>query len=192
MPTKESLLSGQHHDQNSLAALSMASLIGLPLSSCWDTLRSFSGVPHRCAYVDTVGGVLFYNDSKATNIGAVIAALATLSEQHPEAGCWIILGGDAKAADLSGLLPSLRPHVKHALLIGRDADRFAALCAGVLPHTKCDSLTDAVGFAYERAAAGDVVLLSPACASLDAFESYAHRGTVFAEAVKALALSAKS
>lgn len=192
LATRAALLSGEHHDQNNLAALSMASLIGLPLAGCCDVLRTFAGVPHRCAYVDTVQGVLFYNDSKATNPGAVIAALATLRAKHPEAGCWIILGGDAKAADLSELLPVLLAQVRHALLIGKDADRFAACCDGVLPYTKCDSLTDAVRVAYDSASAGDVVLLSPACASLDAFESYAHRGTVFVEAVKALAFSVKS
>jgi UDP-N-acetylmuramoylalanine--D-glutamate ligase len=132
--------------------------------------------------VADVNGVAYIDDSKGTNVGATLAAVAGMPGPIV-----LIAGGDGKKQDFAPLVPAFRGKVRHAILIGRDAARLAAILQGVCTFETCASLPDAVGAAARAARSGDTVLLSPACASLDMFRDYAHRGAVFAAAVRELA-----
>jgi UDP-N-acetylmuramoylalanine--D-glutamate ligase len=145
-------------------------------------LEEFTGLPHRTQWVADVAGVTYVDDSKGTNVGATIAAVAGM--QGP---LIIIAGGDGKNQDFAPLAAAFRGKVRHTVLIGRDARQVAAALRGVCSTQYCDSLEEAVLAAASAARAGDTVLLSPACASLDMFRDYTQRGTVFARAVKELA-----
>jgi UDP-N-acetylmuramoylalanine--D-glutamate ligase len=145
-------------------------------------LRDFPGLPHRAAWVADVAGVRYVNDSKGTNVGATLAAVAGFSGP-----LLLILGGDGKNQDFKPLRAAFAGKVRRALLIGRDAAALAAALRGVCDLEFCDSLEAAVVAAARAARAGDTVLLSPACASLDMFRDYTHRGEVFADAVRRLA-----
>jgi UDP-N-acetylmuramoylalanine--D-glutamate ligase len=126
-------------------------------------------------------GVHFINDSKGTNVGATLAAVAGM----PGTLVWVA-GGDGKGQDFTPLAAALAGRTRLAVLIGRDAPRLADLLEGVCPVRRCDTLEEAVAVAAEAALAGDTVLLSPACASLDMFRDYSHRGDVFTAAVGSL------
>jgi UDP-N-acetylmuramoylalanine--D-glutamate ligase len=175
-------IKGLHNAANALAALALGEALGLPLPAMLAELSAFPGLPHRSQWVADVGGVSYINDSKGTNVGATLAAVAGL--QGPIV---LIAGGDGKNQDFTPLLAACRGKVRHAVLLGRDAARLAAALQGVCTLETCSTLPDAVAAAARAARAGDTVLLSPACASLDMFRDYAHRGTVFAAAVRELA-----
>jgi UDP-N-acetylmuramoylalanine--D-glutamate ligase len=182
LATADMRLAGRHNAANALAALALGEALGLPLAPLLDELREFTGLPHRTAWVGEHAGVRYINDSKGTNVGATLAAVAGLPGP-----LLLVAGGDGKGQDFAPLAPALAGKVRHALLIGRDARLLGAALAGACPVEYCQSLEAAVHRAAQLAHAGDTVLLSPACASLDMFRDYAHRGDVFAAAVRGLA-----
>lgn len=175
-------MAGLHNAANALAALALGAAAGLDDASMLAELREFAGLPHRAQWVADVRGVRYINDSKGTNIGATLAAVAGFTGP-----LLMILGGEGKGQDFAPLAPAFRGKVRRALLIGKDAQRIAAALEGVCPLQFCDSLSAAVRAACENAQPGDTVLLSPACASLDMFRDYAQRGERFADAVRELA-----
>jgi len=175
-------LQGEHNAANALAALAMCEALQLPRAPVLDALASFGGLSHRAQWVADVGGVRYVNDSKGTNVGATIAAVAGLAGPLV-----LIAGGDGKNQDFGELRPACRGKVRHAVLIGRDAPRLAEAFAGVCTTERAADMRAAVAAARGAARAGDTVLLSPACASLDMFRDYAHRGDEFAAAVRSLA-----
>jgi UDP-N-acetylmuramoylalanine--D-glutamate ligase len=176
-------IAGQHNVSNALAALALGHALGLAWEPMFATLRSFKGLKHRCQWVANLKQVSWYNDSKGTNVGATVAAIAGLSRQ----GKVILLaGGVGKGADFSELAPAMAANGRSAILFGQDADRIAEVLQPVVPVARARSLQHAVQMAHELAVAGDVVLLSPACASFDMFRNYEHRGDAFVQAVQEL------
>ncbi|MCW5573687.1 MAG: UDP-N-acetylmuramoyl-L-alanine--D-glutamate ligase [Steroidobacteraceae bacterium] len=173
---------GRHNAANALAALALGEALGLARPPMLAVLREFRGLDHRTQWVAEVGGVRYVNDSKGTNVGATLAAVSGLPGTLV-----IIAGGDGKGQDFTPLAAAFRGKVRHVVLIGRDAPAIAAVLAGVCPVTREATLEAAVHTAARVARAGDVVLLSPACASLDMFRDYAQRGRVFEQAVRELA-----
>jgi UDP-N-acetylmuramoylalanine--D-glutamate ligase len=173
---------GHHNAANALAALALGDALGLPRAAMLRALRDFPGLPHRAAWVADVAGVRYVNDSKGTNVGATLAAVAGFAGP-----LLLILGGDGKNQDFKPLRAAFAGKVRRALLIGRDAAAVGEALRGICDLEFCDSLEAAVVAAARAARAGDTVLLSPACASLDMFRDYTHRGEVFAEAVRRLA-----
>lgn len=183
LPIADMLLCGEHNHFNALAAAALALAAGASRAAIASALRSFKGLSHRCELVMHRNGIRWVNDSKATNIGATLAALAGL--RSSVAGNLILIaGGDAKGADVQELQPALARDVQQLITLGQDGPAIAAL----KPDSKTvKSIQQAVRVAAELARPGDMVLLSPACASLDMFKSYADRGEQFAKAVKELA-----
>jgi len=173
---------GHHNAANALAALAMGEALGLAREATLEALREFPGLPHRAAWVADVRGVRYVNDSKGTNVGATLAAVAGFAGP-----LLLIVGGDGKNQDFRPLAAAFAGKVRRALLIGRDAPALAAALQGVCDLEHCDSSTVSPGCAARAAHPGDTVLLSPACASLDMFRDYGHRGEVFAAAVRRLA-----
>ncbi|HWX36159.1 MAG TPA: UDP-N-acetylmuramoyl-L-alanine--D-glutamate ligase [Steroidobacteraceae bacterium] len=175
-------ISGLHNAANALAALALGEAAGLPMNAMLGALESFPGLPHRSQWIADVAGVRYIDDSKGTNVGATIAAVAGMPGPLV-----LIAGGEGKGQDFTPLAPAFRGKVRHAVLIGRDAPSLAAALEGVCATEIVDSMQEAV-IAATRVArpAGDTVLLSPACASFDMFRDYGHRGDVFAAAVRAL------
>lgn len=174
-------IAGLHNVANALAALALGEASGLPRKAMLDELREFTGLPHRSQWVGERRGVRFINDSKGTNVGATLAAVAGMP------GTLIVIaGGDGKGQDFSPLSPVFAERVRLAVLIGRDAPQLAAVLEGHCPVTTCTTLEEAVIASARHAQPGDTVLLSPACASLDMFRDYAHRGDAFAAAVERL------
>ncbi len=173
-------LVGRHNILNVQAALAMAMTAGVSPDTAAEAVYTFSSAPHRCVEIARHHGVRWIDDSKATNVGATLAAIEGIGP-----GCSgkliLIAGGDAKGADLSALASVIRENVDVVIALGRDGEQIAALSPdSAYVHT----LPDAVALAHSKAAPGDVVLLSPACASLDMFDNYVHRATVFAQAVQ--------
>ncbi|MGD9598919.1 MAG: UDP-N-acetylmuramoyl-L-alanine--D-glutamate ligase [Steroidobacteraceae bacterium] len=182
LPLSRLRMPGLHNAANALAALALGEALALPLEAMLGELREFAGLDHRTQWIADVAGVRYVDDSKGTNVGATLAAVAGLS------GVLVIIaGGDGKGQDFSPLAAAFRGKVRHVVLIGRDAPALAAALDGACPVTLETSLEGAVAAAARVAVAGDTVLLSPACASLDMFRNYAHRGDVFAQAVRRLA-----
>jgi UDP-N-acetylmuramoylalanine--D-glutamate ligase len=176
-------ITGLHNAANALAALALGEAAGLPMPAMLGALESFPGLPHRSEWIADVAGVRYIDDSKGTNVGATIAAVAGMPGPVV-----LIAGGLAKGQDFSPLASAFRGKVRHVVLIGRDAPALAAALEGVCSTETAASMSEAV-IAATRVArrAGDTVLLSPACASFDMFRDYGHRGDVFAAAVRALA-----
>ena len=185
VPVKELILQGQHHYQNALAALAIGFSVGLSMEAMLTVLKTFQGIAHRCEWVAEKKGVHWFNDSKGTNVGATIAAIETLAKQR-KGRLFLIAGGDAKQADLSGLQTPIKQAVTQVVLLGQDADAVAAVIDGVTPYEKVASLEAAVRRLAEITKPGDTVLLSPACASFDMFDNYEHRGSRFVDLVKQL------
>jgi UDP-N-acetylmuramoylalanine--D-glutamate ligase len=176
-------ITGLHNAANALAALALGEAVGLPMNAMLGALESFPGLPHRSEWIADVAGVRYIDDSKGTNVGATIAAVAGMPGPLV-----LIAGGLAKGQDFTPLAPAFRGKVRHAVLIGRDAPAVAAALEGVCATETVASMQEAVVAATRVARpAGDTVLLSPACASFDMFRDYGHRGDVFAAAVRALA-----
>ena len=176
-------IQGQHNLSNALAALALGKAIGLPMDAMLNSLRQFRGLPHRCQLVGSSKGVNWYNDSKATNVGATCAAIDGLGSKGK---IILIAGGDSKEADLSTLVKTVQDKAHSVVLIGKDAPRLAAVLEGVVPICFATSMQAAVNTAAELARQGDLVLLSPACASLDMFRDYQARGDAFIQAVEEL------
>jgi len=189
MPVRDMRLAGLHNAANALAALALCRAIGLPLAPLLDALRSFAGLPHRVERVGEIGGVTFYDDSKGTNVGSTVAALAGIARGLNGSGGKVVLiaGGDGKHQDFAPLAGAVAGAARAVVLIGRDAPAIErALASTGTPIERAASMQDAVARAFEAAQAGDVVLLSPACASFDMFANYHQRGEVFSAAVKEL------
>ncbi len=189
MPVRDMRLAGLHNAANALAALALCRAIGLPLAPLADALRAFAGLPHRVERVGELGGVTFYDDSKGTNVGSTVAALAGLGRQLNGSGGKVVLiaGGDGKQQDFTPLAGAVAGHTRAVVLIGRDAPAIErALRSTGTPIERAASMPEAVARAFEAAQAGDVVLLSPACASFDMFANYHQRGEVFRAAVQEL------
>jgi len=182
LPMSALKLQGEHNAANTLAALAMCEALELPRAPVLGALGSFGGLPHRSQWVGDLDGVRFVNDSKGTNVGATIAAVSGLAGPLV-----LIAGGDGKNQDFDELRPVCRGKVRHVVLIGRDAPRLAAAFDGVCTSERATDMRAAVAAARAAARTGDTVLLSPACASLDMFRDYAHRGEEFAAAVRSLA-----
>jgi UDP-N-acetylmuramoylalanine--D-glutamate ligase len=156
---------------------------GLPMSAMLSTLTEFKGLSHRCQFVAQWQGLRFYNDSKGTNVGAAVSALRGLSG----AGKLVLIaGGVGKGADFKPLIDTLLSVGRAVVFIGEAGPAMNALLDGRLPSQICSDMPAAVRAAAAYAESGDVVLLSPACASFDMFRNYEHRGAVFAESVLAL------
>ncbi len=174
-------LRGSHNIENVLAAASAARLAGAQPAAIAEGVRTFAGVEHRIEYVATISGVEYFNDSKATNVDATLKALDAFPGK-----VLVILGGKDKGSDFRILRQALRSHARIALLIGSAADKIEAELAGVIPVERAETMARAVEIASRRAQPGDTVLLAPACASLDQFENYEHRGRVFKQLVREL------
>lgn len=185
MPVSELKIRGAHNQANALAALALGHAVGLPFDAMLQTLRSFAGLAHRCQWVGERGGVAFYDDSKATNVGAALAAIDGLGADIP-GKLVLIAGGDGKGADFSALHAPVARYCRAVVLLGRDADVLAAALDGAAPLLRVRTLEEAVQQAAACATLGDAVLLSPACASLDMFKNFEERGRLFAAAVEAL------
>ncbi len=190
LPVDELMLKGRHNWANALAALALGSAINLPMDAMLDALRRFSGLPHRCQTVRILSGVTYINDSKATNVGAALAALEGLGHEpknnDPKNIIWIA-GGQGKGADFSPLAPVVGRYVKTALLMGEDAGLMADAIAGVTTVEQVKTLEHAVHCASKLAEPGDLVLLSPACASFDMFRNFEARGDAFIAAAEGVA-----
>jgi UDP-N-acetylmuramoylalanine--D-glutamate ligase len=189
MPADALRVRGRHNAANALAALALASAIGCPLAPMLHGLREYRGEPHRVEPVGSVGGVEAFDDSKGTNVGATVAALEGLGADIAPGRIVVILGGDGKGQDFSPLAAPAARYVRAVALIGRDAAAIAAALRGTGVHMETlATLPEATAWCFAQAQAGDAVLLSPACASLDMFRNYGHRAEVFVESVRALAL----
>jgi UDP-N-acetylmuramoylalanine--D-glutamate ligase len=196
MPVDALKIRGRHNAVNALAALALCRAIGLPLAPLLHGLRDYAGEPHRVELIATIADVAFYDDSKGTNVGATVAALIGLGSQSMAPGIeqqkkiWLIAGGEGKGQDFTLLADPINRYARAVLLIGKDAAQIrAALDESATQLIDCASLEAATVYAATHAAAGDLVLLSPACASFDMFNSYIHRAQVFVDAVQEVALS---
>jgi UDP-N-acetylmuramoylalanine--D-glutamate ligase len=178
-------LKGGHNAENVLAAVCAAMIEGIDPATIRAAVQAFKAVEHRLEYVATIQGVAYYNDSKATNVDATIKAL----ESFPS-NIHLILGGKDKGSDYSVLNDLLRTRVKRVYTLGAAAAKIEAQIRGAVEIFHAETLENAVTSAAARAQSGDIVLLAPACASFDQFQSYEHRGRVFKETVSALAAAA--
>ena len=174
-------LQGAHNIENMLAAGSVGFLCGLPAEVIRETLVSFKGLAHRMEFVKELRGVKFINDSKGTNVGAVVKSLESL-----DGPVILIAGGKDKGGSYQPLEGLLKNKGKALVVLGEARERMAASLGHAVPTVVADSLDAAVAEAFNRAAPGDTVLFSPACASFDMFLSYAHRGRCFVDSVKKL------
>jgi UDP-N-acetylmuramoylalanine--D-glutamate ligase len=183
LAVREMKLAGLHNAANALAALALCRALGLRLAPLLRALREFKGLPHRVEPVGEAEGVRWYDDSKGTNVGSTVAALAGLA--HGGAKVVLIAGGEGKGQDFTPLRAALARSARALVLIGRDAPLIEAAIAGAgVAVLHASSMDQAVALAAEAARRGDAVLLSPACASFDMFRDYKHRGEVFRLAVE--------
>lgn len=195
MPVDALKIRGQHNALNALAALALCRSIELPLAPLLHGLREYQGEAHRVEMIASIAGVEYYDDSKGTNVGATIAALNGLgayqaSEASGNKQIVLIAGGEGKGQNFMPLAEPVAKYVRAVYLIGKDAQSLQATLAETgVPQTLCPTLEAAVEAAAGYAEAGNIVLLSPACASLDMFRNYAHRAQVFADTVREIGLS---
>jgi UDP-N-acetylmuramoylalanine--D-glutamate ligase len=181
MPVAEIPLAGAHNVENVLAAVCAARLAGVESATIRAAVREFKAVEHRLEFVREVGGVKYYNDSKATNVDATLKAVEAFA-----GGIHLILGGKDKGSDYRVLESLLRERVKTVITIGSAAEKIERQLDGVVKIERAETLKRAVAYAHEAAVAGDTVLLAPACASFDQFENYEQRGRVFKELVASI------
>ncbi|MGY4492523.1 UDP-N-acetylmuramoyl-L-alanine--D-glutamate ligase [Pseudomonas sp. TE3610] len=185
MPVSELKIRGSHNQANALAALALGHAVGLPFEPMLATLRTFAGLAHRCQWLRERNGVSYYDDSKATNVGAALAAIEGLGADI-DGKLVLVAGGDGKGADFSGLKAPVAAHCRAVVLLGRDAELIADVLGDDVPLVRVKTLDEAVAQCAALAQPGDAVLLSPACASLDMFKNYEERGRLFAQAVEGL------
>lgn len=184
LPASSLALPGSHNLANAQAAAALAQFAGAGVESVAATLTAFEGLPHRCQRVAVKGDIQYVNDSKATNVGAALAAIRGLAGR---AGLVLIAGGEGKGADFQPLADALVGTVSHVVLIGRDADLIDDAIAGRVSSERAADMPAAVAAAARAARPGQTVLLAPACASFDQFDSYGHRGDAFTASVRELA-----
>jgi UDP-N-acetylmuramoylalanine--D-glutamate ligase len=185
MPVRELKIRGSHNQSNALAALALGHAVGLPFDAMLASLRTFAGLVHRCQWVRDFSGVGYYDDSKATNVGAALAAIEGLGADI-SGKLVLIAGGDGKGADFTALKAPVAAHCRAVVLLGRDAQLLADTFGDSVPLVRVTTLEEAVQRAAEWAQDGDAVLLSPACASLDMFKNFEERGRLFAQAARDL------
>lgn len=176
---RELTLRGRHNMANVLAALALVDAVSVQATEVIDALRRFAGLPHRSQFVGHFAGLDWINDSKGTNVGATAAALSGQT-----APVVLIAGGLGKGQDFTELRPLIADKARAVVLIGQDAGLIAAAWSGTVPLVRASDMGDAIEKAMELGQPGDVVLLSPACASFDMFKGYDHRGDVFAAEVR--------
>ena len=181
MKSAELRIQGRHNVANALAAAALSEAVGLSPAAIASALRRFRGLDHRMQWVAEIGGVVWINDSKATNVGACMAALAGLNRKAV-----LIAGGDGKGADFKVLRPIVAEKVRAAVLMGKDAPLLESTLGDLIATVKVGNIRQAVETARTLAQPGDAVLLAPACASLDQFKDYQERGRLFMEAVRSL------
>ena len=187
MPADVLRIRGRHNASNALAALALCAAAGCALAPVLFGLREYRGEPHRVEPIGILNGVEFFDDSKGTNVGATVAALQGLGADRKLV---LILGGEGKGQDFGPLAGPVTRFARAVVLIGRDAQAIAeALQDSGVPLIHAASMEEAVTLANQRAHSGDAVLMSPACASFDMFDNYAHRAQVFCTAVQDLALA---
>jgi UDP-N-acetylmuramoylalanine--D-glutamate ligase len=179
LPASSVPIPGRHNLMNVLAAMALAEALHVPLDAMKRAVARFQGLHHRTELVADRDGVKWVDDSKGTNVGATIAALSGM-----DAPVILIAGGDGKGADFSGLREPVEKRARAVILIGRDAPVIEKALGNAVPVTRASDMQAAVRAANRIAQPGDVVLLSPACASFDMFRNYEHRGQVFAQAVR--------
>ncbi|MGN0918301.1 MAG: UDP-N-acetylmuramoyl-L-alanine--D-glutamate ligase [Oxalobacter sp.] len=189
MPANALRIQGRHNASNALAALALCRAIGLPFKPLLQTLREYRGEPHRVELIATVRGVQYIDDSKGTNVGATLAAVQGLGKGAADRkNIILIAGGLGKGQDFSPLCEAVAANVRAVLLIGKDAGVIHdALKVTGVQQVYCDNLEQAVDRGAALAEENDIVLLSPACASMDMFRSYAHRSQVFVAQVRKIA-----
>lgn len=180
MPASELKIRGQHNIANGLAALAIGHGLGISMQSMLSSLKKFTGLTHRCQFVKTIDDVDYINDSKGTNVGATLAAITGFSSKQKN--IILIAGGDGKGANFSPLKKAVAESVILLILIGRDASLIAHAIEDV-DIKIAETMKDAVYISKQKAQPGNIVLLSPACASFDMYESYQQRGQAFIDAV---------
>lgn len=183
MPTAEIALMGRHNLSNCLAALALCQPFNLSVSTINAVLSQFAGLAHRAQRVRTRAGVHWVNDSKGTNVGSTVTALVSLGAQ---ARVILLAGGQGKGQDFSDLTQPLAQFARALIVFGQDGEQIAQVAPDSCAVHRVDTLVQAVALAADLAQSGDLVLLSPACASFDQFNSYVHRGEVFTQAVMTL------
>jgi len=181
MPPEDVPIPGRHNAENVMAAAAVAEIAGIPKSAIAAAVKTFKAVEHRLEFVAEIGGVRFYNDSKATSVDATMKALDSFKGR-----LWVILGGKDKGSDYTVLRDQLHRKAHGALLIGAAADIIAPQIEGATIVIHSETINNAVAEAWKRAQPGDTILLAPACASFDQFQSFEHRGRVFKEIVHGL------
>ncbi len=186
MPVAKLPILGRHYQANALAALAIGHAFGFPMQAMLNTLSEFKGLPHRCQLVRERDGVIWYNDSKGTNVGATLAAINGLGSEI-SGKLVLIAGGVGKNADFSPLVPAIEKYARSVILIGEAAPILNALLKDHVSVSLAKTMEEAVIIAAREAVAGDSVLLSPACASFDMFNNFEHRGKVFTEITQELA-----
>ena len=192
IPADALRIRGRHNALNALAALALARAAGLGISLLLHGLREYQGEPHRVQTIAVIQDVEYIDDSKGTNVGATVAALMGLGAASGQKNIWLIAGGDGKGQDFAPLSEPIDRFVKGLIVIGRDGPVIKSVCSsaisrGNLQVIDAKDLESAVQSAAQYASAGDLVLLSPACASFDMFKNYQHRADVFVDAVHELA-----
>lgn len=185
LPVSALAMRGRHNLANALAALALGHAVGLPMAAMLEVLKTFRGLSHRCETVAFIDGVTWINDSKATNVGASVAAINGLAGARPD--LILIAGGQGKGQRFEELAAAANGKVRLTILMGEDASEIGKVLAGHCELLYATSMESAVKVAADMAAADDKVLLSPACASFDMFSGFADRGNRFAEAVRGLA-----
>jgi UDP-N-acetylmuramoylalanine--D-glutamate ligase len=181
IPVNNLRIKGEHNIANAMAAMALAESLDCSLEVILDVLRSFTGLDHRCQWITEHANVQWINDSKGTNVGATCAAIKGLSGDE---NLVLIAGGDGKGADFSELEDIAEGRLKAAIVLGKDGPRIGEVLLKVVPVHSVDTIELAVETAARIAKAGDIVLFSPACASLDMFKNYQERGEAFVIAVK--------
>ena len=176
-------IKGEHNISNALAAMALAGAVNVPTNIMADVLKNFTGLEHRCQLVREIDNVSWYNDSKATNVGACIASIIGLCELG---NIILIAGGDSKGADLSGLNPIVKKYIKRVFLFGIDANKLADVMGSDVDKEFVNNMNEAVKGASKIADPDDIVLLAPACSSLDMYKNYQQRGDAFISAIDAL------
>ncbi|PIE05546.1 MAG: UDP-N-acetylmuramoylalanine--D-glutamate ligase, partial [Sorangium cellulosum] len=170
------------NELNACAAIALAGALGGQREQIGKALNNFTGLKHRAQWVAQVGSVVFYNDSKATNVGAAVAALRGLRQERAV----LIAGGRDKLGSYAPLVSALSERGRALVVLGEAADKIADAARSAVPVLHAKTMQDAVQKAWESACDGDAVLLSPACSSFDMFKSYVERGDAFCRAVNVL------
>jgi UDP-N-acetylmuramoylalanine--D-glutamate ligase len=184
MPPEEVPIPGVHNAENVMAAAAVAEIAGISKANIIAAVKTFQAVEHRLEFVAEIGGVRFYNDSKATSVDATLKAIDSFA-----GNLWVILGGKDKDSDYTPLREPLQRKAHAALLIGSAAEKIASQIKGATDLIRADTLDVAVAEAWKKAKPGDTVLLAPACSSFDQFQSYEHRGRVFKDLVNGLGIT---